>query len=114
MTHCYYLLSILVKVLGVVHKGRPHRGWREGWLRCRQGGAGFDCMRMSTTQYHSNACCSGMQLRTVSYHPYSDGSGCTKRTAKVVRCLLSVAPWSVSIMTYSEFLFWSNSTIIFD
>jgi len=35
-----------------------------------------------------------VQLHSDSYHPYSDGSGCTKWTTQVARCLLSVAPWS--------------------
>jgi len=65
-------------------------------MRTRERGFGF--MRMSTTQYRT-ACHARMQLHGVSYHPYSDSCGCTKRTTQVARCLLSVAPWSVAWST---------------
>ena len=50
----------------------------------------------STTQHHTKACHAGVQLHTDSYHPYSDGSDCTKRTTQVARRLPSVAPWPVA------------------
>jgi len=40
-------------------------------------GEWFDYMWTSTTRY-CTACHAGVHLRGVSYHPYSDGSGCTK------------------------------------
>jgi len=60
-----------------------------------KGGGGFDSMWTSTTQYRT-ACHADMHLHGVSYHPYSDGSACTKWTDQVARRLLPVGPWSVA------------------
>jgi len=54
-------------------------------------GRGFDCMQMSASQYPTKACGAGVRLHGVSCHPYSDGSGCIKRTTQVAECLLSMA-----------------------
>jgi len=82
--------------LGVVHKERLKWGEREGWLRCGQGGEGFDCMRMSATQYGTKAFRACVYLLGISCHLHSDGSGCIKWMAQVAWRLPSVVPWSVA------------------